>query len=219
MAEAVIIAVEAAPKTEARRTTILDAAESVFVKKGFELTTMQDVASAAGMSAGNLYRYFASKAAIISGLVERDRSEMVAQFAELAKAPDQLQGFEQLGRCYVRDEVARKAPLSLEIWAAASRNPELKNLCVTMENAVTANMSEFIARAAAQGDVAPGVDPALVTHLVMALVQIIFRDAVLKPEHDLERDLDILFATVRAALAGHITLPTSQKQNTQGVGT
>jgi TetR/AcrR family transcriptional regulator, repressor for uid operon len=180
---------------------------------------MQDVASAAGMSAGNLYRYFASKAAIITGLVERDRTEMVAQFAELAKAPDQLQGFEQLGRCYVRDEVARKAPLSLEIWAAASRNPELKNLCVTMENAVTANMREFIARAAEQGDVAPGVDPALVTHLVMALVQIIFRDAVLKPGHDVERDLDILFATVRAALAGHIKPPTGQKQNTQGVET
>ena len=40
---------------------------------GFHRTTMQDVAREAGMSAGNLYRYFASKEALVSGMIERDR--------------------------------------------------------------------------------------------------------------------------------------------------
>jgi TetR/AcrR family transcriptional regulator, repressor for uid operon len=44
-----------------RRTRILDAAETCFVRSGFHRTTMQDVAAEAGMSAGNLYRYFPSK--------------------------------------------------------------------------------------------------------------------------------------------------------------
>ena len=46
-----------------RRARILDAAERCFVRSGFHRTTMQDVAAEAGMSPGNLYRYFASKEA------------------------------------------------------------------------------------------------------------------------------------------------------------
>jgi TetR/AcrR family transcriptional regulator, repressor for uid operon len=212
MTEALALTPDISPKTEARRATILEAAQSVFMRKGFDLTTMQDVASACNMSAGNLYRYFDSKSAIVSGLVERDRTQMASQFAELAKSPDQIEGFEKLGRVYIKDEIARKAPLTLEIWAAASRNNELKDMCVAMENTVTANMREFMGRAAAQGGIADGVDAELVTHLVIALVQSMFRDAVLKPGHDIEQDMDIMFATVRAAFAGHIRISNGQNR-------
>jgi TetR/AcrR family transcriptional regulator, repressor for uid operon len=201
--------VDVSVKTENRRAAILEAAQSVFMLKGFEIATMQDVAVACGMSAGNIYRYFDSKAAIVSGIVERDQNDMASQFAELAKAPDQIAGFEKLGRAYIRSEVQRKAPLTLEIWAVASRRPELKTLCVAMEKAITGNLREFMVRAAAQGGVARNVEPELVGHLILALVQSMFRDAVLKPDHDIERDLDIMFATIRAALAGHIQLPIS----------
>lgn len=212
MIEALAILPDISPKTEARRAAILEAASSVFMRKGFDLTTMQDVATASNMSAGNLYRYFDSKSAIVSGLVEFDRMQMARQFAELAKSPDQIEGFEILGRTYIKDEIARKAPLTLEIWAAASRSTELRDMCVTMEKTVTANMREFMSRAAAQGGIADGVDADLVTHLVIALVQSMFRDAVLKPDHNIEQDLDIMFATVRAAFAGHISISNVQNR-------
>jgi TetR/AcrR family transcriptional regulator, repressor for uid operon len=214
MTDAILLQPEISPKVEARRAAILDAAVAVFMRRGFEVATMQDVATACGMSVGNIYRYFTSKSAIISDLVERDRTQMAAQFAELAKQPDQLEGFERMGRCFIREEITRKAGLTLEIWAAASRNEELRGLCSSMDAAVTANMSAFISRATAQGDVVPGVDASLVTHLVISLVQSMFRDAKLNPSHDLERDLDIMFATVRAALAGHIRIPSNQNQQT-----
>jgi TetR/AcrR family transcriptional regulator, repressor for uid operon len=209
-----VLVPDISPKTEARRGAILEAAQTVFMKKGFELATMQDVAVACGMSAGNIYRYFESKSAIVRGLVERDRNEMAAQFAELAKSPDQLEGFEILGRAYIRDDVMRKAPLTLEIWATACRIPELKEMCVAMETTITTNMRAFVGRIAEQGNLAEGVDPDLVTHLVMGLVHGMFRDAVLKPNYDIERDMDILFATVRAALAGHIVCPIAKMNNT-----
>ncbi len=210
MAEIIAIQPEISAKTEAKRTVILEAAQSVFMRKGFELATMQDVAAACGMSAGNIYRYFASKADIVSGLVERDRNELAQQFVALSKSPDQLEGFEKLGRAHLRESVTRKASLTLEIWAAASRTPELKAMCVKMETAVVENMRVFVDQARKQGGVAEGVDPDLVTHLVMALVQNMFHDAALKSNHDLEHSLDILFATVRAALAGKIQLQNSR---------
>src|SRR5215203_6389495 len=71
-----------------RRTRILDAAERCFVRSGFHRTTMQDIASEAAMSPGNLYRYFPSKDAMVGGLAERDRAQMAHDFVLLAEAED-----------------------------------------------------------------------------------------------------------------------------------
>ena len=67
-----------------RRAAILDAFERCIVRAGFHRTTMQDVAKEASMSAGNLYRYFDSKDALVSGLCERDRERFGADFQHVA---------------------------------------------------------------------------------------------------------------------------------------
>ena len=51
---------------EARRQQIVDAAFQCFARKGFHPTTMQDICAEAELSAGAIYRYFASKEEIIS---------------------------------------------------------------------------------------------------------------------------------------------------------
>ncbi len=204
-----ILPVEVPHKAAIRKDTILDAAQRVFTDKGIELATMQDVASACAMSAGNIYRYFPSKSAIVSGLVERDMAEMAERFAELANSPDQVESFEKLGRQHIRHECTHNAKLCLEIWAAASRRPEIRELCTKMEDAVTANLEEFARRIVAEGRVAPGVDPKLISHLVMIMVQGMFRDAALHPAASIERHLDLLFATLTAAFAGHIQIQPS----------
>jgi TetR/AcrR family transcriptional regulator, repressor for uid operon len=209
------VSVELAGKGQIRRSAILEAAQKVFAEKGFELATMQDVSAACNMSAGNLYRYFPSKAAIVSGLVERDRHEMAARFAELAVSPNQLESFELLGRGHLKGECARDARLTLEIWAAASRRPELREVCTGIEQAVLANLDTFLTRVKAEGMMAEGVDPATISHLIMVFVHALFRDAALRPDHDIEHDLDVMFATVRAALAGHIKLPTKNNNQPQ----
>ena len=66
-----------------KRQRILEAAEHAFVRHGFHATTMQHVAEEIGMSAGNLYRYFPSKEAIVEGLCELDQAGRARAFAEL----------------------------------------------------------------------------------------------------------------------------------------
>jgi AcrR family transcriptional regulator len=46
---------------EKRINDILDAAVAIFVEKGYENTTMSEIASRAGMSKGGLYHYFLTK--------------------------------------------------------------------------------------------------------------------------------------------------------------
>lgn len=55
---------------EARRAEILEAARVVFADHGCDGASMQDVARAAGVSAGNIYRYFPSKEALIFSVCE-----------------------------------------------------------------------------------------------------------------------------------------------------
>ena len=52
-----------------RSAEILASVRSAFAAKGFDGASMQDLARAAGMSVGNFYRYFPSKAAIVEDLV------------------------------------------------------------------------------------------------------------------------------------------------------
>lgn len=52
-----------------RRETLLSAAETLFLTRGFVATTMSDVARAAGMSKKTIYQVFESKAALFTALL------------------------------------------------------------------------------------------------------------------------------------------------------
>ena len=61
------------PRTDylaARRDSIREAAERVFVRRGFDGATIQEIADEAGVSAGNIYRYFDSKADLIHAVTQ-----------------------------------------------------------------------------------------------------------------------------------------------------
>lgn len=58
-------------KSQDRKAEILDAALTLFVKKGFNRTSIQDIADAAGITKGGLYHYLKSKEEILFLLHER----------------------------------------------------------------------------------------------------------------------------------------------------
>src|SRR5688500_16464846 len=56
-----------------RRTRLLRAARKLFFRRGYEVTTMREVAAAAGTSIGNLYFYFEDKEALLETLLAETR--------------------------------------------------------------------------------------------------------------------------------------------------
>lgn len=74
-------------KGEQTRRRVLDAALDLFREKGFEATTMRDIAAAAGMSLGAAYHYFDSKDALLLAYYEGMQSEHERRVAEGA-SPD-----------------------------------------------------------------------------------------------------------------------------------
>lgn len=61
----------------ARQSQILDAAARVFAEKGFHLTTIKDIARAAGTADGTIYNYFANKTALLIAILDRMRDQMM----------------------------------------------------------------------------------------------------------------------------------------------
>lgn len=69
-----------APKQERSRRTrekIIDAAIQLFEERGFERTTSNDIAAAAGVSIGSFYAYFADKRQLLLFIFERIVSERI----------------------------------------------------------------------------------------------------------------------------------------------
>ncbi|MEM7516456.1 MAG: TetR family transcriptional regulator, partial [Planctomycetota bacterium] len=74
---------ELTKKGERTRQAILESALSLFVKQGYDATTMRAVAEDAGVSTGNAYYYFASKEHLIQGFYSRLHVEHMALCKEV----------------------------------------------------------------------------------------------------------------------------------------
>jgi AcrR family transcriptional regulator len=69
-----------------RVAALLEAASASFVEKGYEATTMTEVAARAGASIGSLYQFFPTKEVLAQALLEQYSQ---AAYAELGKLAEQ----------------------------------------------------------------------------------------------------------------------------------
>jgi AcrR family transcriptional regulator len=60
-----------------RRKTIIETAGKLFVEKGYEATTMDEIAADAGFAKGTIYHYFANKAELLHVLREDFEKEVM----------------------------------------------------------------------------------------------------------------------------------------------
>ena len=210
------IAIDAPERTPAperapseRQIRILDAAESVFARAGFHAATMQDVAAEAGMSPGNLYRYFASKDAIIAGMAERDRTLIAADFAELDPGKGNvLDQLEALGRKHLIEEPREKAVICIQIWAEASRNPAMAKMCAAIDSTVISGLALAIAGAKASGELPENLDDARFLQAIFMMADGFFCRRATDPGFDTVMAADTLFKAMRG-LARVLLLPES----------
>lgn len=111
----------------ARRNTILQAAISCFIRKGFHATSMRDIAQASSVSLGNLYNYFPGKDALIAEVANQEQTELQPLRHELEQMASptlvHVQGFlsAYAALCCQKDW----AILSAECLSEIARNPAL----------------------------------------------------------------------------------------------
>jgi AcrR family transcriptional regulator len=82
---------------ERRRQAILDAALEVFIGKGYQVSTIDDIASRSHLSVGAIYRYFHNKGDIMLSLVEERLGRTPILFERLTEKAGNPH--ERLRRC------------------------------------------------------------------------------------------------------------------------
>jgi AcrR family transcriptional regulator len=208
------------PPDAERRERILEAAERAFAAHGFHAATMQHVAEAAGMSAGNLYRTFPSKEAIVQGLCERDQQERIESFARLAATEDVFGAIAEGLREHVALRPRRKLTLMVEIWAEAARNPAIAALSRAIDADVHFKLESVVRLAQERGEAEPGIEPAAVADFFFTYVNGLLKRLALEPdlnaEAEAERAADLLRAMCKGALAVGARKPEVGGQNSEG---
>ena len=83
-------------KSQAMREKILNTATQLFIQKGSEKTSMQDIAQTAGISKGAIYHHFKSKDEIVLAVLRSRQELMEKEMKQWLKATENLTGREQL---------------------------------------------------------------------------------------------------------------------------
>ena len=173
----------------ATRDSILDAAEQLFVIHGISRTTLQHIATAAGLTRGAIYWHFEDKAALFNALMERAKMplESALQLLDKEDPTDPLGDMREYIVCVFRltvdDLRARRAfeiatlkmELVEEMNAVRRRRAEMTGLWMQkLEGRVRIGIEHGLLK--------PDVDPKVVALGLFALLDGVLRAWLLDPQ-------------------------------------
>lgn len=153
-----------------RRRQIMDAAIACFRRRGFHQATMQEICAEANMSAGALYRYFASKADIITAIAADKHGDTERQFLEAARSGPLIDALSLIARDFFEKFAEGDGALIADIFAECIRDEALAQSLLKMDH-TTQYCIDAIKAAQARGDADKSLDPRATTDTLFAAIE------------------------------------------------
>ena len=185
-----------------RRNEILDAARRCFVRSGFHAASMQEICAEAAMSPGNLYRYFASKEALIAGICERDRAEMAAEIAAADLSQGVFKVIEGLAHHHFSQRPDEQVLLCTEVMSQARRHPDIAAISQNFDRDVRTWLHTLFEAGQARGDIPADVDLDGVITMLMVIADGVWWRRALDKSFDPASVLPIFMDITRHMLRG-----------------
>jgi TetR/AcrR family acrAB operon transcriptional repressor len=166
----------------ATRDSILDAAEKLFVKQGVSGTTLQHIATAAGVTRGAIYWHFLDKGAMFNAMMERVKMplESAMLLREEANAADPLEALRENTMCVFRVTVTD--PKARAVFEIATLKLEFTDELNAVRERRQQGQRQWMARAEerirlamANGQVRADVDPYAVALGLWAIIDGLLR--------------------------------------------
>lgn len=157
---------------EARKSQILNAAWNCFARNGYHRTTMQDIASEAGISAGAIYHYFEGKEAVLAAINQRSQALGRGLVASAAAGDgDPIRSISIIGEAMMRffhdPQFETIARINIEIWPEILRHDELRKAVGDEMRFWREAVTKIVTEAQDRGDIRPDVDPQALAQVMM----------------------------------------------------
>jgi AcrR family transcriptional regulator len=123
---------------------MLDAAETVFAKKGFGAASMEEIAVESGFSRAALYARFGSKEDLLGAVLDRHSARTAKQFAAMAIPTTPIAGALEAAEIFKQTVTLEMVPLDLELRLNALRNPKLRKRVAAIDRSQTETMTQLI---------------------------------------------------------------------------
>ena len=138
---------------------ILEAAQVCFVRSGFQGASMQQICAECGMSPGALYRYFASKEAIVAAICAADREDDMTCFGALRDATSAVDGLVDGAMAHITHTHEKgSAPLFAEMRSESMRNETIRNTVDSHKQEVAEMIVPLLVSGINRGEIDPVVD-------------------------------------------------------------
>jgi TetR/AcrR family acrAB operon transcriptional repressor len=172
----------------ATRDSILDAAEKLFVEQGVSRTTLQHIASAAGVTRGAIYWHFDDKGALFNAMMERATLPLEAELQVL----DREESSDPLAdlRSYVLAVLRRTVedPVARRVFEIATLKVEFVDEMDAVRCRRKHGLSQWMARAerriklaADMGLIGSQVEPAQVALAMWTMIDGLIRNWMFAP--------------------------------------
>lgn len=195
----------AAEYLEAKRADILDAAITCFSRNGFQRTTVQDIVTEAGLSAGAIYRYFSSKEDIVRAIAEEHRSPPPELLGDATAERPVAEIFRELltatfNRLTDPDE-QRWRRITVQLWSEALRDERVMVIVRAGRDEPIEQIADVIRRGQNEGVIDQTLDPLAAARVCASLFYGLVLQQASDPSVDVERYVDVVRSLMETLFA------------------
>jgi len=158
-----------AESRERTRRQLLEAAAELFARDGYDATSVEDVAEAAGYSKGAVYYNFSSKTELFDALVTQHIGELVFELeTALAGAQTIEEKLVAAQRVLTERERSKQRHLEFEVFMQAVRDPRVRGTVSGAYQRMRSAVASLIAEQFSQAGVQPPLPPDDLATAIMA---------------------------------------------------
>ncbi len=172
-----------------RKDEIITAAWKCFAEKGYQGTTMRDIAKKLDLSTGVIYNYFKNKDEILDAIMEWALKSEIQIFNLMAKKNTAREAISELfNACFEScspEELKESSKANIYMWVEAMKKKKLQEMINDKNRQQIDKIASFVKDGIKRGEIHSHIDPKSMAGFYQALITGLQVQSVLIEDFDL----------------------------------